>query len=311
MDAGSTSQHGGGHRHHRHPVPPTPSSSTATVPATRPRPSASSSRPPPAPPGGTPSPPGQTITWAFSVKNTGNVTLTTVSVTDSTYSAFDPITCAGNLAPGATETCTATATPPRDPGHVDAGSTSNTAVATGTTANAGAPTPSTSTATVPASQTPSIGLVKSASPSPGGSYSAPGTVVTYTYEVTNTGNVTLTSVGGHRPHGRPSSPITCPVDLAPGATETCTATYTTTQADVDAGSINNTGTATGHPADGAARSPPHLVGARGTQTPAIAAHQVGHHQRPRAAPTSRRRARPSPGPSASRTPATSPSPRCR
>ena len=56
--------------------------------------------------------------------------------------------------------------------------------------------------------------------------------------------------------------------LAPAAIETCTATYTTTQADVDAGVINNTGTATGTPPTGPAS--PHIVGDDpAVQTPAI------------------------------------------
>jgi hypothetical protein len=47
------------------------------------------------------------------------------------------------------------------------------------------------------------------------------------------------------------SAITCPdTSLAPGGSETCTATYTTTQTDVTAGSITNTGTATGKPPTG-------------------------------------------------------------
>ena len=41
------------------------------------------------------------------------------------------------------------------------------------------------------------------------------------------------------------SPITCATTtLAPAAQTTCTASYTLTQADVDAGQLNNTATAT-------------------------------------------------------------------
>ena len=45
--------------------------------------------------------------------------------------------------------------------------------------------------TVPATQSPSIGIAKSASIS---GFSAAGTPVTYSYVVTNTGNVTLSNV---------------------------------------------------------------------------------------------------------------------
>ena len=98
--------------------------------------------------------------------------------------------------------------------------------------------------TVPAVQTPAIGIEKSADVS---SFSAPGTVITYSYLVTNSGNVTLTSVAVDDPMSGLSA-VDCHgvATLAPGASVTCTATYTTTQADVDRGSITNTGTATGH-----------------------------------------------------------------
>jgi len=95
---------------------------------------------------------------------------------------------------------------------------------------------------------PAISVVKSASIT---SFSAPGTIVNYSYKVTNTGNVTLTQVSVSDPMTGLSA-VSCPVTtLAPGTSETCSATYTTTQADVSAGSIKNTCTATGAPATGA------------------------------------------------------------
>jgi len=63
--------------------------------------------------------------------------------------------------------------------------------------------------------------------------------------VTNTGNVTLDPVAVDDPKvGTVSCPAT---SLAPGASTTCTATYTLTQADVDSGHFANTATATGTP----------------------------------------------------------------
>src|SRR5271165_5947374 len=72
----------------------------------------------------------------------------------------------------------------------------------------------------------SIGVVKSASVT---GYSAPGTSIVYSYLVTNTGRVALSSV--NVTDAQPGlSAVTCTTTtLAPGASETCTATYTTTQ----------------------------------------------------------------------------------
>ena len=68
---------------------------------------------------------------------------------------------------------------------------------------------------------------------------AAGQTVTYTFAVTNTGNVTVhgVSVAETAFAGTGTvSAVTCPATtLAPGASTTCTATYTVTQADVDAG----------------------------------------------------------------------------
>ena len=149
-----------------------------------------------------------------------------------------------DLGPAADETCTASYTTTQ--ADVDAGGITNTGTATGTPPS-GPDVVYSSQLTVPAEQSPSVGIVKSADVA---SFSSAGTPITYSYEVTNSGNVTLHSV--HVTDPMPGlSAVTCPhTDLAPAADETCTATYTTTQADVDAGSITNTGTATGTPPSG-------------------------------------------------------------
>ena len=79
----------------------------------------------------------------------------------------------------------------------------------------------------------------------------PGTHVTYSYLVTNTGNVILNPIAVTDPMAGLSA-VTCSpaAPWLPGASETCTATYTTTQADVDRGNITNTGTAPGTPPTG-------------------------------------------------------------
>ena len=76
-------------------------------------------------------------------------------------------------------------------------------------------------------------------------FAAATTPLTASYLVTNTGNVALTSVGVADTLPGLSA-ISCPQStLAIGAAETCTASYTVTQADVDAGGINLAATASG------------------------------------------------------------------
>ena len=206
---------------------------------------------------------GTPVTYSYKVTNTGNVTLTNVGVSDPMV-GLSAVSCpASTLLPAATETCTATYTTTL--ADVNSGSITNTGTASGTPPS-GAPVSAQSTVTVPATTAPSIKLVKTASVS---GYSAPGTPVTYTYLVTNTGNVTLNPVVVTDPMAGLSA-ISCPAtSLIPGAHEACTATYTTTQADVDHGSISNTGTATGTPPTGPNVQSTSPVTVPATQTPEI------------------------------------------
>ena len=188
--------------------------------------------------------PGTAVSYSYTVTNTGNVTLSTVNVTDP-MPGLSAISCPQpTLVPAAFEICTATYTTTQT--DVDNGHIINTGTASGTPPT-GPPVTATDTLTIAASQAAAIGLDKSASPT---TFSAPGIVITYSYRVTNSGNVTLNPVTVTDPMPGLSA-ISCPAtSLAAGAQETCTATHTTTQADVNAGQIVNTGTATGTPPNG-------------------------------------------------------------
>jgi len=200
---------------------------------------------------------GETITYSFKVTNTGNVSVKDAKITEGDFTGsgtMSAVTCpdgAKSLAPGASVTCTATYTVTQD--DVDRGSVNNTATATGAPAGGGDPvTSDPSQASVPNDPKPGISVVKSADKTK----LVADDTITYSFKATNTGNVTLTDVkineGDFTGSGKMSA-ITCPdtaKSLAPGASVTCTASYHVTQADVDAGSVKNTATATGTPPTG-------------------------------------------------------------
>jgi large repetitive protein len=178
---------------------------------------------------------GDTIDYSFVVTNTGNVTLDPVSVDDPKVGAVTcPVTV---LAPGVSTTCTATYTLTQ--GDVDAGHVANTATATGTDP-AGTDATATDSTDTPITAGPAITLDKQAGVPTG---TAAGDTIDYSFVVTNTGNVTLDPISVDDPT---VGTVTCPVTtLAPGESTTCTAMYTLTQADVDAGEVVNVATATG------------------------------------------------------------------
>jgi uncharacterized repeat protein (TIGR01451 family) len=179
---------------------------------------------------------GDAIEYSFVVTNTGNVTLTNITVDDPKVGA---VTCpTTTLAPAESTTCTATYTLTQD--DVDAGVVDNTATVTGTDPN-GTDVDSTDSTSTPIEQTPSIDLVKEGT----AVGDEAGATITYLFTVTNTGNVTLTDITVDDPL---VGAVECLVTtLAPTESVTCTATYTLTQDDVDAGQVENTATASGLP----------------------------------------------------------------
>ena len=193
---------------------------------------------------------GGTVTYGFTVTNTGNVTLTGVSLSDPLVGGSVALTgwagAAGTVAPGASVTGSATYTLTQ--ADVDRGSVVNTATVTGTPPT-GAPVTGEDTVTTGLPAAPGMTLSKVGSID---GDSVEGAIVTFTFTLTNTGNVTLTQVGLSDPLSGLSAITFGPWpgasgSLAPGASVEATATYALTQADVDRGSVVNTATATGTP----------------------------------------------------------------
>lgn len=199
---------------------------------------------------------GDTVDYTFDVTNTGNTTLTGVGIADPldglsalTFGAWPAAT--GVLLPG--QAVSATATYTLTQADVDAGRVDNTATTTGTTP-AGAPVTDTDAATVPTAGQPGIALVKTGA-LPNESTGAVGDLIGYNFVLTNTGSLTLSGVTltdalqGLSEITYGSWPAAAGT-LAPGQSVTATATYALTQADVDAGTVDNTATAAGTPSTG-------------------------------------------------------------
>src|SRR5262249_6505362 len=129
---------------------------------------------------------------------------------------------------------------------IDEGSVENTATVKGTDPSE-EPVEDEAEEETPLPPAPHLTLEKKAEES---SFDAPGQVLHYTYTVRNTGNVSV--AGPVEVADDKAGEASCPAlttvgneddKLDPGEEIPCTATYQVTQADLDAGSVTNTATA--------------------------------------------------------------------
>ena len=181
---------------------------------------------------------GTVVTYTLIATNTGNATLTNVTITDpnATIAACAPVT----LAPGQTLTCSASHVVTQT--DLDRGAVTNAASATGFPASGPAVTATSETVVVGATRTTNLALVKTSSSDV---FARAGDQITFTIVATNNGNVTLTNVTISDPNAVLKN---CPVtNLAPGQTITCTAVHTVTTAEVTAKVISNQARATALP----------------------------------------------------------------
>lgn len=199
---------------------------------------------------------GDVLHLRLTATNEGSVTLTGVSVSDTPV--LDSYSCTpaqpATLQPGQTVTCNGDHTVTQ--AEQDAGRSTDT-MTTVCTAPAGAPACVVSDLDREFPLDPprkSLGVNKSVQSATDPDLSGditPGDVVTYRIVATNTGNVSLRNVSVSDPTltGMSCTPALSPAPtLAPGASITCTGTYTVTPADVPAtgvGTHENTATAQG------------------------------------------------------------------
>ncbi|MGW8567758.1 DUF7507 domain-containing protein [Isoptericola sp. NPDC055881] len=195
---------------------------------------------------------GDEVTYTLVTTNDGNVPLRDVQVDDSQFSGagdLGGLTCEPGapavLAPGESLSCTASYTVVQ--ADIDAGTVDNMATVTAT-GPYGEQLDGSDSANLPAARTASTELTKTATveDEDEDGLADEGEGIDYTFTVLNTGNVTLASVGVDDPMLTEAG-ITVACDalsIAPGAITSCAASapYLVTDADVEAGSVENTAT---------------------------------------------------------------------
>jgi uncharacterized repeat protein (TIGR01451 family) len=210
---------------------------------------------------------GDVIRYRFDVENTGDVPLDDVDIDDPKVDVDPPFVPVRRLAaiagtelpqislhlePGGTWTFFGDYTVTQDDVDASPDPIVNTATATGTTSEGGTPvrSPQSSTSTAVVDAAPQLALTKtSAITTDRGTpdQADVGDVVTYAFDVQNTGNTTVLGLTiDDSMTGLSTTTPRSVTSLAPGAKATFTATYTVVQDDIDQGrEIYNLATAKG------------------------------------------------------------------
>ncbi|MFT6602430.1 MAG: gliding motility-associated-like protein, partial [Dokdonia donghaensis] len=202
---------------------------------------------------------GETITYNFTVSNTGNVTISNIVITDPLVAVTGgPI----DLEPGASDSTTFVAVYTLTQDDVDAGMVENQALATGQNPN-GDDVEDTSdddstaegeedvTITILPTGANSIALEKTGEliDLNGDGVYEPGEIIQYTFTVTNTGELTIEDIVITDPLVDVEGG---PITLLPGESDstTFTATYLITEEDIENGQVLNQATVSGVLPDG-------------------------------------------------------------
>ncbi|WP_211324172.1 DUF7507 domain-containing protein [Echinicola strongylocentroti] len=189
---------------------------------------------------------GDIITYTFDIANEGNVTLDEVALTDNYLPGSIDLTLPETtLAPAATTQLIVQYTITQ--ADMDNGEVVNLAQVSSTDPDAETVTAD-ANSTVDLPKAPSLKLIKTAAApadTNGSGEQDAGDQVVYTFEVTNTGNVTISTITVSDPRLPVNNLAVAPSTLAPGETGTASYTYNITLADMDDGEIINSATVSG------------------------------------------------------------------
>ena len=204
---------------------------------------------------------GQVITYSYNVTNTGNVNITApIRIIDNRTGIINATE--ESLAPGRSFFVNSTYTITQ--ADIYSGYVTNSAFATGKSGN-NTTTSNIDNETVIADKISKLIIEKSANP---GNYTALGQIITYFYNVTNTGNVNITEPIKVTDNKTGTINLT-ERNLIPGRSITGSSNHTITQADIDSGSITNFAFATGKVGNNTISSEPDNETVIAEQKPAL------------------------------------------
>ena len=189
---------------------------------------------------------GDTIEYYIFVKNTGNLTITNVTLTDENADGFGTVEV-GTLGPnqGAGYIATHVVTE----ADVRAGKVSNVATATGTSPDTEKPEPEVKPGQADSTtETAKSSLSVTKTSADADKQYKLGETISYTITVTNDGNQTVSNIEVTDPNADNFGTKTI-ASLAPGASESFDATHTVTEDDLLAGEVVNSATAKGTSAE--------------------------------------------------------------
>ncbi|TAF44758.1 MAG: hypothetical protein EAZ51_09520 [Sphingobacteriales bacterium] len=197
---------------------------------------------------------GETITYTFTIKNTGNVTINSITLNDAMLAMVNVTINPASLLPG--QMGTYTVNYPLSQANIDEGSVSNTAIAIGfdpsnveVSDTSGTSNDNNNPTVITIEKSPSISLIKTSQiiDVNNNGITDEGDKIEYTFTVKNTGKLPVNNISITDPKIAILNVAIIPSSLSPNETGVLTSanTYTITSTDITKGYVSNKAIANG------------------------------------------------------------------